>query len=72
MNSCYFVAFSTVAASINALATVTYEDFVHQCCGNISTQAATWISKALCKYNRLLVLLNNFFQQIELTVHDDR
>ncbi|XP_072526641.1 sodium-coupled monocarboxylate transporter 2 isoform X2 [Salminus brasiliensis] len=39
---------STVAASINALATVTYEDFVSQCCGDISNQAATWISKALC------------------------
>ncbi|XP_049330597.1 sodium-coupled monocarboxylate transporter 2 isoform X2 [Astyanax mexicanus] len=39
---------STVAASINALATVTYEDFVRQCCGDISNRAATWISKALC------------------------
>ncbi|XP_066523224.1 sodium-coupled monocarboxylate transporter 2 [Hoplias malabaricus] len=39
---------STVAASINALATVTYEDFVSQGCGDISNRAATWISKALC------------------------
>ncbi|KAL6474235.1 hypothetical protein MHYP_G00177960 [Metynnis hypsauchen] len=39
---------STVAASINALATVTYEDFVSQCCRDISSRAATWISKALC------------------------
>uniref|UniRef100_A0AAY4CPA2 Solute carrier family 5 member 12 n=1 Tax=Denticeps clupeoides TaxID=299321 RepID=A0AAY4CPA2_9TELE len=39
---------STVAASINALATVTYEDLVSQCCGNISNQAATLISKGLC------------------------
>ncbi|XP_017578344.1 sodium-coupled monocarboxylate transporter 2 [Pygocentrus nattereri] len=39
---------STVAASINALATVTYEDFVSQCCRDISNRAATWISKALC------------------------
>ncbi|KAL7858255.1 hypothetical protein AOLI_G00183570 [Acnodon oligacanthus] len=39
---------STVAASINALATVTYEGFVSQCCRDISSRAATWISKALC------------------------
>ncbi|XP_062403127.1 sodium-coupled monocarboxylate transporter 2 [Sardina pilchardus] len=39
---------STVAASINALATVTYEDFVSQCCENISNQTAAWISKGLC------------------------
>uniref|UniRef100_A0AAY4CN29 Solute carrier family 5 member 12 n=1 Tax=Denticeps clupeoides TaxID=299321 RepID=A0AAY4CN29_9TELE len=43
---------STVAASINALATVTYEDLVSQCCGNISNQAATLISKGLCKRMR--------------------
>uniref|UniRef100_A0A6Q2WSS5 Solute carrier family 5 member 12 n=1 Tax=Esox lucius TaxID=8010 RepID=A0A6Q2WSS5_ESOLU len=39
---------STVAASINALATVTYEDFVKQCCTNLSTKASGWISKGLC------------------------
>ncbi|KAL2093330.1 hypothetical protein ACEWY4_010642 [Coilia grayii] len=39
---------STVAASINALATVMYEDFVSQCCGNLSNRAAAWISKGLC------------------------
>ncbi|KAM9495644.1 sodium-coupled monocarboxylate transporter 2 [Clarias gariepinus] len=39
---------STVAASINALATVTYEDFVSQCFRNLSNKAAMWISKALC------------------------
>ncbi|KAM3870568.1 sodium-coupled monocarboxylate transporter 2 [Diretmus argenteus] len=39
---------STVAASINALATVTYEDFVQRWCGNLSTAASTWISKGLC------------------------
>ncbi|KAG5273347.1 hypothetical protein AALO_G00150360 [Alosa alosa] len=39
---------STVAASINALATVTYEDFVSQCFKNISNQTASWISKGLC------------------------
>lgn len=46
-----FVGFSTVAASINALATVTYEDFVSQCFRNLSNRAAMWISKGLCKYN---------------------
>uniref|UniRef100_A0AAZ3SRG0 Solute carrier family 5 member 12 n=1 Tax=Oncorhynchus tshawytscha TaxID=74940 RepID=A0AAZ3SRG0_ONCTS len=39
---------STVAASINALATVTYEDFVKQCCTNLSNKASGWISKGLC------------------------
>uniref|UniRef100_A0A8C2DK64 Solute carrier family 5 member 12 n=1 Tax=Cyprinus carpio TaxID=7962 RepID=A0A8C2DK64_CYPCA len=39
---------STVAASINALATVTYEDFVSQCYRDLSNRAANWISKALC------------------------
>ncbi|KAF4081305.1 hypothetical protein AMELA_G00159950 [Ameiurus melas] len=39
---------STVAASINALATVTYEDFVSQCFRNLSNRAAIWISKGLC------------------------
>ncbi|KAK3526795.1 hypothetical protein QTP70_033563 [Hemibagrus guttatus] len=43
-----FFGFSTVAASINALATVTYEDFVSQCFKNLSNKAAMWISKALC------------------------
>ncbi|XP_036400147.1 sodium-coupled monocarboxylate transporter 2 [Megalops cyprinoides] len=38
---------STVAASINALATVTFEDFVKQCC-DLSDKASTWISKGLC------------------------
>uniref|UniRef100_A0A8C7VL34 Solute carrier family 5 member 12 n=1 Tax=Oncorhynchus mykiss TaxID=8022 RepID=A0A8C7VL34_ONCMY len=38
---------STVAASINALATVTYEDFVKQCCTNLSNKASGWISKGL-------------------------
>uniref|UniRef100_A0A4W4DX43 Solute carrier family 5 member 12 n=1 Tax=Electrophorus electricus TaxID=8005 RepID=A0A4W4DX43_ELEEL len=37
---------STVAASINALATVTYEDFVSQCWRDLSNRTATWISKA--------------------------
>ncbi|XP_051740509.1 sodium-coupled monocarboxylate transporter 2 [Ctenopharyngodon idella] len=39
---------STVAASINALATVMYEDFVSQCFGDLSNRAANLISKALC------------------------
>ncbi|XP_069770780.1 sodium-coupled monocarboxylate transporter 2 [Narcine bancroftii] len=39
---------STVAASINALATVTYEDFVKQCFPNVSDKMSTWISKSLC------------------------
>ncbi|XP_051885586.1 sodium-coupled monocarboxylate transporter 2 isoform X2 [Pristis pectinata] len=39
---------STVAASINALATVTYEDFVKQCFPNVSDKRSTWISKGLC------------------------
>ncbi|XP_030646385.1 sodium-coupled monocarboxylate transporter 2 [Chanos chanos] len=39
---------STVAASINALATVTFEDFVKQCCKDLSNRAATYTSKGLC------------------------
>ncbi|KAJ8002508.1 hypothetical protein DPEC_G00159630 [Dallia pectoralis] len=39
---------STVAASINALATVTYEDFVKPCFTNLSNKASGWISKGLC------------------------
>uniref|UniRef100_A0A8B9EAL8 Solute carrier family 5 member 12 n=1 Tax=Anser cygnoides TaxID=8845 RepID=A0A8B9EAL8_ANSCY len=39
---------STVAASINALATVTFEDLVKQCFPNLSEKRSTWISKGLC------------------------
>lgn len=39
---------STVAASINALATVTYEDIVKNIFKNISDRKGTWISKGLC------------------------
>uniref|UniRef100_A0A6J0TGB6 Sodium-coupled monocarboxylate transporter 2 isoform X1 n=1 Tax=Pogona vitticeps TaxID=103695 RepID=A0A6J0TGB6_9SAUR len=39
---------STVAASINALATVTSEDFVKYCFPNLSERISTWISKGLC------------------------
>ncbi|MBN3324998.1 SC5AC protein, partial [Atractosteus spatula] len=39
---------STVAASINALATVTYEDFVKYCFNNLTDRCGTWISKGLC------------------------
>ncbi|KAG8438220.1 hypothetical protein GDO86_008782 [Hymenochirus boettgeri] len=39
---------STVAASINALATVTYEDIVKNVFKNISDRKGTWISKGLC------------------------
>ncbi|MBN3300908.1 SC5AC protein, partial [Amia calva] len=39
---------STVAASINALATVTYEDFIKYWFKNLSERAGTWISKGLC------------------------
>ncbi|XP_074131339.1 sodium-coupled monocarboxylate transporter 2 [Sminthopsis crassicaudata] len=39
---------STVAASINALATVTFEDFVKSCFPNLSDKLSTWISKGLC------------------------
>eukprot|EP00079_Xenopus_tropicalis_P035067 XP_017948838.1 PREDICTED: sodium-coupled monocarboxylate transporter 2 [Xenopus tropicalis] len=39
---------STVAASINALATVTFEDFVKNIFKNISDRKSTWISKGLC------------------------
>ncbi|XP_004607914.2 sodium-coupled monocarboxylate transporter 2 [Sorex araneus] len=39
---------STVAASINALATVTFEDFVKSCFPNLSDKMNTWISKGLC------------------------
>ncbi|KAM5138678.1 sodium-coupled monocarboxylate transporter 2 [Mantella aurantiaca] len=39
---------STVAASINALATVTYEDIVKNIFKDISDRKSTWISKGLC------------------------
>ncbi|XP_066216648.1 sodium-coupled monocarboxylate transporter 2 [Saccopteryx leptura] len=39
---------STVAASINALATVTFEDFVKSCFPHLSDKLSTWISKGLC------------------------
>ncbi|XP_043915101.1 sodium-coupled monocarboxylate transporter 2 [Protopterus annectens] len=39
---------STVAASINALATVTFEDLVKKCFHNLSDKQSTWISKGLC------------------------
>uniref|UniRef100_A0A8C8ST99 Solute carrier family 5 member 12 n=1 Tax=Pelusios castaneus TaxID=367368 RepID=A0A8C8ST99_9SAUR len=39
---------STVAASINALATVTFEDFVKNCFPNLSERKSTWVSKGLC------------------------
>ncbi|XP_021049588.1 sodium-coupled monocarboxylate transporter 2 [Mus pahari] len=39
---------STVAASINALATVTFEDFVKSCFPHLSDTMSTWISKGLC------------------------
>ncbi|XP_071970471.1 sodium-coupled monocarboxylate transporter 2-like isoform X2 [Engystomops pustulosus] len=39
---------STVAASINALATVTFEDIVKKIFKNISDRKSTWISKGLC------------------------
>ncbi|XP_074855105.1 sodium-coupled monocarboxylate transporter 2 [Carettochelys insculpta] len=39
---------STVAASINALATVTFEDFVKGCLSNCSEKMSTWVSKGLC------------------------
>lgn len=39
---------STVAASINALATVTFEDFVKSCFPHLSDKTSTWISKGLC------------------------
>ncbi|XP_028622952.1 sodium-coupled monocarboxylate transporter 2 [Grammomys surdaster] len=39
---------STVAASINALATVTFEDFVKTCFPHLSDTLSTWISKGLC------------------------
>ncbi|XP_076970376.1 sodium-coupled monocarboxylate transporter 2 isoform X3 [Tamandua tetradactyla] len=39
---------STVAASINALATVTFEDFVKNYFPHISDKLSTWISKGLC------------------------
>ncbi|XP_063800401.1 sodium-coupled monocarboxylate transporter 2 [Pseudophryne corroboree] len=39
---------STVAASINALATVTFEDIVKNIFKNTSDKTSTWISKGLC------------------------
>ncbi|XP_036619738.1 sodium-coupled monocarboxylate transporter 2 [Trichosurus vulpecula] len=39
---------STVAASINALATVAFEDFVKSFFPNLSDRWSTWISKGLC------------------------
>ncbi|KAK2535805.1 hypothetical protein Q9233_003531 [Columba guinea] len=38
----------TVAASINALATVTFEDLVKKGFPNLSDKMSTWISKGLC------------------------
>ncbi|XP_073203914.1 sodium-coupled monocarboxylate transporter 2 isoform X2 [Lepidochelys kempii] len=38
----------TVAASINALATVTFEDFVKYRFSNLSEKMSTWVSKGLC------------------------
>ncbi|KAJ3595903.1 hypothetical protein NHX12_002315 [Muraenolepis orangiensis] len=40
---------STVAASINALATVTYEDFVKPCC-TLSNRATSWTIKGLSSH----------------------
>lgn len=42
---------STVAASINALATVTFEDFVKIWFPHLSDKLSTWISKGLCRYS---------------------
>ncbi|XP_062433040.1 sodium-coupled monocarboxylate transporter 2 [Rhea pennata] len=39
---------STVAASINALATVTFEDIVKKIFPDISEKMSTWVSKGLC------------------------
>ncbi|NXJ15823.1 SC5AC protein, partial [Odontophorus gujanensis] len=39
---------STVAASINALATVTFEDLVRKFFPNLSEKRSTWTSKGLC------------------------
>ncbi|XP_063145630.1 sodium-coupled monocarboxylate transporter 2 [Candoia aspera] len=39
---------STVAASINALATVTFEDFVKNWFPKLSERVSTWTSKGLC------------------------
>ncbi|XP_020010212.2 sodium-coupled monocarboxylate transporter 2 isoform X1 [Castor canadensis] len=39
---------STVAAGINALATVTFEDIVKSCFPHLSDKLSTWISKGLC------------------------
>ncbi|NXA49283.1 SC5AC protein, partial [Nothocercus julius] len=39
---------STVAASINALATVTFEDFVKKVFPDMSEKRSTWVSKGLC------------------------
>ncbi|KAM6172102.1 sodium-coupled monocarboxylate transporter 2 [Erethizon dorsatum] len=39
---------STVASGINALATVTFEDFVKSCFPHLSDKLSTWISKGLC------------------------
>nr|XP_013814896.1 PREDICTED: sodium-coupled monocarboxylate transporter 2 [Apteryx mantelli mantelli] len=41
---------STVAASINALATVTFEDLVKKFFPGISEKRSTWVSKGLCRY----------------------
>lgn len=48
----FFSPCSTVAASINALATVTFEDFVKSCFPHLSDKLSTWISKGLCRYSR--------------------
>ncbi|NWU95333.1 SC5AC protein, partial [Upupa epops] len=45
---------STVAASINALATVTFEDLVKKVFPNLSEKISTWISKGLCIFYGVL------------------
>uniref|UniRef100_A0A8C4XWB7 Solute carrier family 5 member 12 n=1 Tax=Gopherus evgoodei TaxID=1825980 RepID=A0A8C4XWB7_9SAUR len=51
---------STVAASINALATVTFEDFVKYRFPNLSEKMSTWVSKGLCRYSRWIFYLGVF------------
>ncbi|XP_038664248.1 sodium-coupled monocarboxylate transporter 2 [Scyliorhinus canicula] len=44
----YSGTLSTVAASINALATVTYEDFVSHFFPNLTSKMSMWLSHGLC------------------------
>nr|XP_009686751.1 PREDICTED: sodium-coupled monocarboxylate transporter 2 [Struthio camelus australis] len=63
---------STVAASINALATVTFEDFIKELFPDMSEKRSTWVSKGLYAAGRSLgraASLLGGVVQATLTIH---